>query len=249
MGVVGSVLLLLLFDYLPGGVWGWLVLGILCGVVLFSFALQLVVFVAALIRRRWWTAVGTIFTGVLNLGVFALFPLMVFHMVVGTWFDLEADDFGSRHPIPEGMEYCAPLGYGIEGHHAAYAVFDYPPEEPVIDSADSRTWLQIWNDNQGGRYLFDLYYGALPDGEVYLRCFENTENVELSKDAMKRNTHVKVRCHNGFGKLVDKKDFVIYEGDWEDYYAVRVEVWHKDAATGRRQKLLQKVYRMEGWMR
>ena len=52
-----------------------------------------------------------------------------------------------------------------------------------------------------------------------------------------------------FSKLVDKKEFTIYEGDWEDYYAARIEVWHYDKATGKEKKLVEKIYRVEGWMR
>ena len=33
------------------------------------------------------------------------------------------------------------------------------------------------------------------------------------------------------------------------YYAAKIEVWHKDAKTGRETKLMEKVYRVEGWMR
>ena len=52
-----------------------------------------------------------------------------------------------------------------------------------------------------------------------------------------------------FTQLVNKKRFTIYEGDWEDYYAARIEVWHKDASTQKETKLLEKVYRVDGWMR
>lgn len=31
------------------------------------------------------------------------------------------------------------------------------------------------------------------------------------------------------------------------YYAVRVEVWHRDKTSRKETKLLEKIYRMEGW--
>ena len=49
--------------------------------------------------------------------------------------------------------------------------------------------------------------------------------------------------------LFQNIEFTIYEGDWEDYYAARIEVWHKDASTQKETKLLEKVYRVDGWMR
>jgi len=43
--------------------------------------------------------------------------------------------------------------------------------------------------------------------------------------------------------------FTVYEGDWGDYYAVRVEVWHHDTSTGSEHKVNEKIYRMQGWQR
>ncbi|MBP5375589.1 MAG: hypothetical protein J6Y38_04560 [Bacteroidaceae bacterium] len=48
---------------------------------------------------------------------------------------------------------------------------------------------------------------------------------------------------------MDKQEFTIYEGVWDDYYAARVEVWFKDAETRKERKLVEKVYRVEGWQR
>ena len=58
-----------------------------------------------------------------------------------------------------------------------------------------------------------------------------------------------VKDHNEFGTVVDKQQFTIYEGDWGDYYAARIEVWHQDANTGEETKLMEKTYRVDGWMR
>ena len=60
---------------------------------------------------------------------------------------------------------------------------------------------------------------------------------------------MEVKGHTEFGLVADKQQFSIYEGDWGDYYAARIEVWHKDASTGVETKLLEKTYRVEGWMR
>lgn len=51
-----------------------------------------------------------------------------------------------------------------------------------------------------------------------------------------------------FAKYSGEEDN-IYEGDWDDYYAARIEVWFKNAETNQESKLLEKVYRVEGWMR
>ena len=97
---------------------------------------------------------------------------------------------------------------------------------------------------------FAFYWPALEDGEVYLRCFEVTENIELSKKSVKSRTTTQVVNHYSFGQIVEPnhKRFAIHEGDWDDYYAVRVEVWH-NPIHGKPHKLMEKIYRMEGWTR
>ncbi len=113
-------------------------------------------------------------------------------------------------------------------------------------------------------YEYTLHWPSLKDGVVYLQCFEATQNVKLSSDMVKSNTEIQVSGHNRFGQIgicqkTDKsqalsvdpthaRKFTIYEGDWGDYYAVRVEVWH-NPTHGRKHKLMDKTYRMEGWMR
>ena len=120
---------------------------------------------------------------------------------------------------------------------------------PAVDSLSKDSYLQLWNGFQGGLYNYSLYYPALPDGEVFLRCFEATENIELSASRLREASTVEVKDHAGFGWVAQKQMFTIYEGDWEDYYAARIEVWHKNGSSGEETKLLEKTYRVEGWMR
>ena len=86
---------------------------------------------------------------------------------------------------------------------------------------------------------------------MYLRCFEVTTNTELSSDRVRKRTETTVLNLTSFGKIIDRKEFTIYEGDWEEYYAVRVEVWFHDFSKkrGKDRKLMERIYRMEGWMR
>ena len=146
------------------------------------------------------------------------------------------DGFGKEHPIPEQLEYNLPLSYESD-------------KIEVVDSLDTKTYLQIWNDFQGGLYKYDFYYGSLGPGEVFLRCFEVTSNIPLSEDRLIEQSRVKISPQKQFGKVVNKQSFTIYEGDWEDYYAARIEVWFRSAETKKESKLMEKVYRVEGWMR
>lgn len=146
------------------------------------------------------------------------------------------DNFGKNHSIPEGQDYSIP----------------YEMEFRQMESADSLnidSYLQIQNDFQGGMYLYDFYYGALPAGDIYLKCYEVTENLPLSEERILEASKVSIERSTSFTQLVSKQKFTIYEGEWGDYYAARIEVWHRDADTQQEQKLYEKVYRVEGWMR
>ena len=157
-----------------------------------------------------------------------------------------SDGFGKEHPIPEGLEYSIPLGIKSEVIDGEWNTLF---EEPLVDSTDTASYLQIWKDYEGGRYTYDFSYPALPAGTVFLKCYEAGDNIPLSTDVMRRNTFVPCTATLSFSTIVSKREFVIYEGDWGDYYAVRVEVWHRDSVTHQESKLTEKVYRMEGWMR
>lgn len=146
------------------------------------------------------------------------------------------DTFGKDHPIPEGLEYEIPKEAD-------------DPVEYIIDTFLTSNYLQVWKGIQGGVYQYWFSYPALPDGEVFLRCFEVTENIELSASRLRKASTVAVKNHTDFGLIADKQPFSIYEGDWGDYYAARIEVWHHDATTGKETKLMEKVFRVEGWMR
>ena len=146
------------------------------------------------------------------------------------------DDFGRNHPIPEGQDYSIPLD--MESQQTA-----------SVDSLNTDSYLQIQNDFQGGIYLYDFHYGALPAGDIYLKCYEVTENLPLSAESILAESKVSIERSTSFTRLVSKQRFRIYEGEWGDYYAARIEVWHRDADTQQEQKLYEKIYRVEGWMR
>ena len=193
--------------------------------------IQGIIFIYCLCKKEWWRSVGAAI-GVLVCFI-AFYFISFIYLITSS---LQPDPFGKEHPIPEGMECEIPL----EGN---------APVEVSVDGISEKAYLLVWNDFQGGLYQYSFYYPELPDGEVFLRCFEVTENIELSPSRLRKASTVKVIGHNGFGIIADKQHFTIYEGDWEDYYAARIEVWHKNSRTGEETKLLEKIYRVEGWMR
>lgn len=201
------------------------------GVVLFI----LVSWVVLLISKQWKKCLYSFLITILV--VCALSIPMVF---INLYAPIP-DDFGRRHSIPDGLEYTIPFE-------------EYSDPAVVIDSLDTDTYLQIWDYFQGGIYKYDFYYGPLPAGEIFLRCYEATKDIRLSAktafgDRIYDESKVAIDSTYSFSKLVNQQRFTIYEGDWGDYYAARIEVWHKNAQTGQETKLMEKVYRVEGWMR
>ena len=235
-----ATVLLSIFSLIASD-WNITFMLILCGLAAITLLLQVPVFVILLIEKRWWRAVGAFFSGSASLASFVCLPFLFVSMFVGSM----PDHFGKKHPIPEGMEVNIPIT-DTNCRWNATDGFIFTPID--IDSNDTNSWLQIWNGVQGGIYHYAFYWPALRDGEVYLRCFEATKDIELSASRLKPETTVRVADHNEFGQVVPPTEFTIYEGDWKDYYAVRVEVWHKPTG-GKPNKLMEKIYRMEGWMR
>lgn len=189
----------------------------------------LVSWIVLLINKKWKLFLKSFFLTIL-ITVVLLIPLG-FAALYGP----NNDSFGKDHPIPEGLEY----NITIQELSA----------DVQIDSTDTASWLQLWEGGQGGYYQYVFYCNAVPAGEISLRCFEVTENIPLSEERLSVKSSVTIDSTNVFSKVVNKKEFTIYEGDFGDYYAARIEVWHKDNVTGEQKKLLEKVYRVEGWQR
>ncbi len=223
MLALSMLALIVLFTKTPS------ILETIIGILLLLVIIALLISWVLLLINKQWLKVLLSFTVSFVVGCILLIPLTLSAMS-------GPDGFGKDHPIPEGLEYNLPLPFESE------------KVEPV-DSLNNQTYLQIWNDIQGGLYKYDFYYGSLGRGEIFLRCYEVTSNMALSKDRLIEESRVKVSPQNQFGQVVNKQSFTIYEGDWDDYYAARIEVWFKNAETNQESKLLEKVYRVEGWMR
>lgn len=157
---------------------------------------------------------------------------------VGLWWMFNGDlvdNFGKEHPIPENVEYCEPL-----------SSFKF---DRVDESDDNTSWLQVKEGGQGGIYQYCYYIPeGIDDGEIWLECYEVTDNIQLSKQTITERTVQKITADDK-GKYTEPREFTIYEGVWEEYYLARFEVWYIDYETRTKRKLTEKVYKVEGWMR
>ena len=220
--------LFFLFTYEPT------VLESIVGILMLLVLICLIVsWVVLLVNKKWWKCLLSFALTIVIICILWL-PLVMGAMT-------GPDGFGKKHPIPDGLEYNLP----IERSESDYLRNAFSSVE--VDSLEMSSFLQVWGD--GGVYYYDFYYGALPAGDIFLRCYEVTENCPLSEERLTDETTVHIKATFSFSKLVEKTRFVISEGDWDDYYAARIEVWHRDAKTGDEKKLTEKVYRVEGYMR
>lgn len=102
----------------------------------------------------------------------------------------------------------------------------------------------------GGRYSYDAWVNPGEEGEVYLKAFEVTKGTRLSETRIKNDTREYVGWSDDPSeKFLASSSFTIYEGDLGKYYAARIEIWFIPARGGDERKLVEGVFRVEGWQR
>ena len=214
--------------------------------------LQIATLVVSIVTKQTcnlpWILTGGVLSG---LTLAAVIGIILFFATVEIMFGAEEDPFGREHPIPDTLQCELPLvDRDVRYYYDDDTVGVFKKAViPVIDSTDATSLLQIHEGFEPGIYDYDFYYFALPDGVVFLKCFEVTENVELFSSRLRQRSEVPVSGHNAFGPVVQRQEFTIYEGSWGEPYAVRVEVWFKENGISRVRMLVSKTYKMEGWMR
>ena len=139
----------------------------------------------------------------------------------------DGDGFADDLKIPDGLELAEPEKEGF--------VSSGKPDFKLI------------NGMQGGIYKYQATVNPGEDGEVNLRAYEVTKGTRLSADRMKQRTTEKI-TGKGEHTVGVGKEFTIYEGDWGQYYAARLEIWFVPANGGKPRKLKEKLFKVEGWM-
>ena len=126
MLALSMLALIVLFTKTPS------ILETIIGFLLLLVIIALLISWVLLLINKQWLKVLLSFTVSFVVGCILLIPLTLSAMS-------GPDGFGKDHPIPEGLEYNLPLPFESE------------KVEPV-DSLNNQTYLQIWNDIQGGLY-------------------------------------------------------------------------------------------------
>ena len=181
--------------------------------------------------------------------------LLIAYAIAATFFgglgNGALDNFGKRHPIPEGMEYYTTKITPEYGNTSAQA---------YLDSLVVERGIVVVDYGQPGQYRYMANVPAIPEkGKIYLKLYEATTNLPLSEHNVKTSTTLLVEPSDTsrIYKMTDEEpnkwnateEFTIYEGSWDDYYAARVELWYQPESGGEEQLLHSVIYQIEGWSR
>lgn len=103
---------------------------------------------------------------------------------------------------------------------------------------------------QPGIYDSVIWVNPGEPGMVYLKAFEVTQGTALSSERLKDASDEWVGWSDDPEELFfSNTNFTIYEGDWGKPYAARFEVWFTPDSGGADRKLVEEVFKIEGWQR
>lgn len=176
------------------------------------------------------------FLSCIVIGLIACYVLAFFEMVFGP----SEDGFADHLTIPTNIEVAEPKSN--QSGQARPQTNQHKQGKPSVD---------LWNSFQPGIYDGEIWVNPGEAGVLYLKAFEVTHETALSTLRLKEQSHVRLEPSSADPGQVFlyNPHFTIYEGDWGKPYAARIEVWFvPDSGSGER-KLIEKVFKIEGWMR
>ncbi|MCF7789597.1 MAG: hypothetical protein K9N47_25965 [Prosthecobacter sp.] len=110
--------------------------------------------------------------------------------------------------------------------------------------------IELRKSFQGGLYNAQIRCNPGAPGRIYLKAFEITQNDRLSEDRLAAATNEWVGgSEDPTEQFFSETHFTIYEGDWGQYYGARFEVWFDPDDHSGERKLLERNFKIEGWMR
>lgn len=121
---------------------------------------------------------------------------------------------------------------------------------PTDAITSGEPFLELRNSFQGGIYNVTIRANPGEPGRIFLQAFEVTKGIQLSERRLEDASGEWIGwSDNPDEQFLSNSVITIYEGDWEKYYAARFEVWFAPDSGAPPRKLLERVYKIEGWMR
>jgi len=177
-------------------------------------------------KKRWFFAVLT----ALLIG-FSLFGFLFYSIATFWKIQSEPDRYADNLKIPTNIQINQPLDQS---------------EPERINEPD----FYLYNSFQPGLYQYAFWTKRIEKGTIYLKAFEITQNDALSTNRLPaRSSLIIDNPTDSIKKFSSSTEFTIYEGDWGKPYAARFELWFKPDSGGQERKLIEKNYKIEGWMR
>ncbi len=101
-----------------------------------------------------------------------------------------------------------------------------------------------------GRYTAVIRCNPGEPGNLYLKTYEITGEVPLSQSTLKQSSAELIGWSDEPDELFRASfDFTIYEGNWDQYYGARFEVWFTPEQGGSDRKLMESNWKIDGWSR
>ncbi len=211
----------------------------------FVFALLIIAtFVVAIIKKQYRNAGRIVGIG----GLLIIYTFIVF--LFAGMGEGAFDNFGKRHPIPEGMEYEETNV--AEGWYSCYRT------QQEWDSVISERKFLLTGGN--GIYRYMAYLPPMDEeGDIYLKMYEATTNLPLSEVVVKNRSKIHIlpsdtaiiyqMKENSSWSENMSEALVIDEGSWGDYYAARTELWFRPTKGGEERLIYSKIFRIDGYSR
>lgn len=147
------------------------------------------------------------------------------------------DFFANNLRVPKNVEFEKPKPL-------------YQNDTVKLEKVDNEDFI-LYDGIQPGIYKYDIYLNQIEKGKVYLKVYEITQNQILSEEDIENKSSINV--YNPTPELKRyqlKDDFTVYEGNWDQFYGSRIEVWFRSNSKNRTErKLMSKNYIIQGWER
>lgn len=192
----------------------------------------LVNLVFLLIKRKWRYALASFIILFVSIVFLTIYSFSMFWV-----YQSRPDKFADNLKIPENIDINIPQSLFLV-------------EESRDSIMKNKIDFDLYASFQPGLYEYDFWVDKIDSGIIYLKAFEVTQEYRLSEEDLIEKSLIHVyNPTDSIARFGTTKHFTIYEGDWGKPYAARFELWYKSENSDTEKKILEKVYKIEGWQR
>lgn len=178
----------------------------------------------------------------MNIAKKIIFTILIFFSLFLTWIIVSVNEENSEESkfydieIPEKYNFEKPIEFLTNKQIDSLESISLSDEKILV----------IGNGYNG--YDFYMWHKATEKGKLYVKAFELTQNIELSKTELRNGTENEI-IELGENHNLYKGNSLIYEGTFANYYPVRFELWFKSESSETEKKLTEQNYLIDGWDR